>query len=160
MGDLGVPTSSQRRNFRVLPGRRGSVVGAAGLGDDEAADAAASETTASELVAQLLPTATSLIAASTTQDPEVLKAKVKNYRKLRNGARYGGVLWKLYDNRMRVVQAKYKASIREQAREEELKTSRREWSSLGKVGVVIGIGVGGALIALLLAASGRQRRIS
>lgn len=112
------------------------------------------------LIEQVLPTVSTLVEASASRDPAVWNAKIDNYREMQSKLRRGSVAWTALNNRIRVLEAKRDAALKGEARREELEGSRREWSTLGKVGLTVGIGVGAAAIALLAAATGRQRRMA
>jgi len=135
--------------LRVLGGGLSPASTLNAAAEPAAEPAAETPATTPDYVTQLLPIATALIDSS--QTPEVVAAKVANYRKLRDRLPKGSAGWQALDNRIRVLQAKYKASSKSKA-------SEREWSTLGKTGLVVGIGVGAALLAFLIAATMRQQR--
>ena len=86
------------------------------------------------------------------QDPfrryELAKARLENARV--RGAGPG---------RIRVLEAKVRAAQANLGIETAEEQSDREYRMLGKLAIVTGIAAGGALIVLLLSASGRVRRV-
>ena len=124
-----------------------------------AEDAAIDRTAqAAEVAAQVLPIAKALLDSDAAESVETLRAKIAHHLKMRDGFSRGSLVWKYYDNRVGVLQAKYRAAIKKSAQERELLASRKEWAGLGKAGLVVGIGVGGAIIALLLSMAARRGR--
>lgn len=101
-------------------------------------------------IEQAAPIVRALVAPDATQSVEVLRQKVANHIKMRNGFSKGTPFWTLYDNRVRVLQAKYRAAVERQAHERQDRSSRKGWSALGKVGLGTGIILGVVVIGTLL----------
>jgi hypothetical protein len=100
---------------------------------------------------QLVASAASIYDAG--QTAEVVAAKIANYKRMRDALPKGSPGWVVLDNRIRVLQGKYRAKSESQARD-------TAWSRLGRTGVVVGIGVGLSLIGLIVTAAVRQRRLA
>ena len=105
------------------------------------ADDPAPKPTPGEVIQTLIPAAGALI--SQLQDPRrqagVLRAKLHDAI-ARGDARQAAIF-----------RAKYEAALHAISRQEEGETSTREWRGLGQAAILTGIGVGVALIVLLLA---------
>lgn len=101
-------------------------------------------------IEQAAPIVSALVMADSTQSVEVLKQRVDNHIRMRNGFGKGTPFWTLYDNRVKVLQAKYRAAVARQARDREDRSSRKGWSALGKVGIGTGIVLGVVVIGAIL----------
>lgn len=143
-----------------------AVAQAAGLGaevpvvapvaPEAAAPAAKQDYTA--LVSQLVPVATSLLAADATKNVEVLKARVVNTQQLRDRLPRGGVAWTIANNRLNVLKGKLKAAQKGLAREREDRAATKQWGLLGKIGLGVGIIGGLALTVTILKFGGAAQR--
>ena len=158
--NLGVPAGGGVRGRRAMPQRKGSSVGIGNvdhIGGLSAEETDAVESATSDFITQAMPVAQALLEASAAQDPDVVRAKIENYKALRDRKRRGSVAWTLYNNRIRVLQGKLTTSRRVARHKEEDRESKHTWALLGKGTLVTGIGVGVALI-LLLNRMGRDPR--
>lgn len=114
----------------------------------------------SDLVVQYLPTAAAILSSSFSKSPAVLQSQIRNHKRVRNRFPKGSPVWTFYNNKIKVLKAKLADATQGEKREEELRQSRREWSTLGKVAVVSGIVVAlGMTMALFRvgSAAGRYR---
>ena len=103
------------------------------------------------------PIVSALVEGSdATASVETLRAKIKNHARLRDT--FPEPLKTLYANKVRVLKSKLKAALVRQARDVEDRSSKKEWSVLGKVAVVTGIITGGALILFIVAGARRVGR--
>lgn len=110
----------------------------------------------SSLFEQLAPVAKSVLTASADEDVRVLKAQIANHEKLRDTL--PEPFKTIYGNKVRVLKAKLAAAKLARKEEQKTTTSRWEWASLGKTGIVVGILAGSALTALLVSAAIRESR--
>ncbi len=147
--NLGVPDRSGTQCVRRTATRRGLV-----LGDDAAAGASTRGAQAAEIVATALPVAKAIFDTDAAEDVETLRAKIKNHKRMRDSL--PEPLKTIYANKVRVLEAKYRAATQKHTREKQLAVSRKEWAGLGKATVVVGIGVGASIIALLLSMTMRR----
>lgn len=99
-----------------------------------------------------------LVADSATEDVETLRAMVRNHKAIRNSFRQGTAMWVLYDNKVRVLEARLRAALAAQEEEHEDRQSKWEFAAIGKTLGVGGIIASGALILLLLNAAGAAHR--
>lgn len=114
---------------------------------------------ASDLISQYLPTAVAVASGLASKDPEVLKAQIRNNKRLRARFGRGSAPWTFYDNRVRLLEGKLRAATKQASRDEELRQGRAEWSLLGKLAVGTAITVGLAMtIALTRVGSATGRR--
>lgn len=116
----------------------------------EAASTATAKQDYTALVSQLVPVATSLLAADATKNVEVLKARVVNTQQLRDRLPQGGVAWTVANNRLNVLKGKLKAAQKGLAREREDRAATKQWGVLGKIGLGVGILGGLALTVSVL----------
>lgn len=101
------------------------------------------------LLEQFAPIAKSVLTSSSAEeDVQVLKAQIKNHRKLRDSL--PEPFKTIYANKVRVLEAKLRAAEKAKVEENKTQTSRWEWASLGKSAIVVGILAGSALTALLI----------
>lgn len=124
----------------------------------EAPAAATAKQDYTALVSQLVPVATSLLAADATKNVEVLKARVVNTQQLRDRLPQGGVAWTVANNRLNVLKGRLKAAQKGLAREREDRAATKQWGVLGKIGLGVGILGGLALtVSILKLGSAAQR---
>jgi hypothetical protein len=110
------------------------------------------------VAAALGPVAKELFADDATTDVETLKARIANHRRTRDSFSKGTVIWTLYNNKVNVLKARLKASLVKQREQAEDRASSKQWASLGKSTVVVGLVIGGALTAFLVSATGAVHR--
>jgi len=118
-------------------------------GEEETAAQTAASGGSSQLattIQELLPLVPQIIEATTDpyQRYEVLMARAKQLRAM-------GL-----EGRAQILEARARGAARKIGLRTEAEESTREWRSLGKTGVSIGIGVGGALMVLLLVMAFRR----
>lgn len=145
-GSLGVPSVGSANGRRTRRVAHGSPVV---LGVET--------TTIEETVRQVVPYVKAALREDADEDVETLRARIANHRRIRDALPRLSVTWTLYDNKIRVLEAKLRAARKRKGEEAEDRASKWEWASLGKGSVLVGLAVGGALVGLLLNASGVQR---
>ena len=91
-----------------------------------------------------------------TETVETLKAQIANHKRLRDS--FPDPLKTLYANKVRVLSAKLKAALDLKKRDAEDRASKYDFAMLGKIGGVVGIFVGGALILLIVSGARRVGR--
>lgn len=98
------------------------------------------------------PVAASLISQLSSMDPitqrEVFKAKLKNLKKMKKAA--PAFLALFLDSRIRVLEAKLKASEYHVAEYEESQRNWRTWRTITQVGGLVAVGIGVSTILYLL----------
>lgn len=108
----------------------------------------------SEAAKALLPVAKEILDTSATEDVEVLKAKIRNHRRMRDMMPPGPARV-IYQNEIDKLKAKLRAA--EQAKRVELESQQatREWRVLGYTltGTGVFVGIAGALALLSIAGS-------
>lgn len=104
------------------------------------------------------PYVQALLKEDATEDVETLRARIANHQRIRDSFFPRSAPWVLYDNKVRVLKAKLRAALQRAGEEREDRRSKWQWSELGKSTAVIGMAIGGALVALLINLSGAANR--
>lgn len=107
-------------------------------------------TQAQDVASRVAPIVKAFLDRTSTENVEVLRARIASHKRIRDSLPEGGALWTLYDNKLRVLQARLRGQLQSRKHEREDRVSRRQWAGLGKGAVVVGIGVGLALIYAIL----------
>lgn len=112
------------------------------------------ETDYTQIAAQLLPVVTSSLPSNPIQRQKVLKAKIKNYKEMRDRVNLP-IAKQFYTNEIRKMEAKLESTEHEIKIKKEGEQATRNWRSLGQAGIATGILVGFSLIYLIASAGKR-----
>lgn len=117
--------------------------------------ASASSADYAELVNQALPVLTStLLPRDPLQRAKVLRAKIKNYKEMRDRAVLP-LAKQVYTNEIRKMEAKLDAAEHEIKIKKEGEEATRDWRMLGQIGIATGIVFGFSLVYLVSSAGSR-----